>query len=89
LHENIKSKALLYNIEPSVGDITFLPTMHSIGVYAKDDNNKGEHIDGGGGVTYEQDVTDDEGEGAEDATEEKAVEELADEENAPNEEDKE
>jgi len=38
-------------------------TMASIGVYSKDDNAKGELIDGGGGVWYEQDVTsDDEGE---------------------------
>jgi thioredoxin len=35
-------------------------TMQSIGVYAKDDNNKAELIDGGGGVWYEQDVSDDE-----------------------------
>lgn len=35
-------------------------TMQSIGVYAKDDNAKGEVIDGGGGVLYEQDVSDDE-----------------------------
>ncbi|KAG7350359.1 thioredoxin domain containing protein [Nitzschia inconspicua] len=35
-------------------------TMHSIGVYAKDDNNKAELIDGGGGVWYEHDITDDE-----------------------------
>mmetsp|Transcript_8441 Transcript_8441/g.13020 ORF Transcript_8441/g.13020 Transcript_8441/m.13020 type:complete len:740 (+) Transcript_8441:72-2291(+) len=40
-------------------------TMQSIGVYAKDDNAKGEVIDGGGGVLYEQDVTDDEEEGEE------------------------
>ena len=35
-------------------------TMQSIGIYAKDDNAKGELIDGGGGVLYEQDVSDDE-----------------------------
>ena len=35
-------------------------TMQSIGIYAKDDNARGEVIDGGGGVLYEQDVTDDE-----------------------------
>ena len=35
-------------------------TMHSIGVYAQDDNAKGELIDGGGGVWYEHDVSDDE-----------------------------
>merc|ERR1712224_552082 len=40
-------------------------TMQSIGVYAKDDNAKGELVDGGGGVLYEQDVTDDEEEGEE------------------------
>lgn len=36
-------------------------TMQSIGIYAKDDNNKAELIDGGGGVWYEHDVSDDEG----------------------------
>lgn len=40
-------------------------TMHSLGVYAKDDNAKGNLVDGGGGVMYEQDVTDDEEEGEE------------------------
>jgi hypothetical protein len=35
-------------------------TMQSVGIYGKDDNAKGELIDGGGGVMYEQDVTDDE-----------------------------
>jgi thioredoxin-like negative regulator of GroEL len=64
-------------------------TMQSIGVYAKDDNNKGELIDGGGGVMYEQDVTDDEEEGAEQAAGDKSVEESADEENTPNERDEE
>jgi len=39
-------------------------TMQSIGIYAKDDNAKGELIDGGGGVWYEHDVTDDEDETA-------------------------
>ena len=34
-------------------------SMHSIGVYAKDDGAKGELIDGGGGVWYEHDVSDD------------------------------
>ena len=39
-------------------------TMASIGIYSKDDNAKGELIDGGGGVWYEHDITsDDEGEG--------------------------
>ena len=45
-------------------------SMHSIGVYAKNDNLKGELIDGGGGVMYEQDVTDDEDEGAENVEDE-------------------
>jgi thioredoxin 1 len=36
-------------------------TMQSIGIYAKDDNAKGELVDGGGGTLYEQDVSDDEG----------------------------
>jgi len=40
-------------------------TMQSIGVYAKDDNAKGELVDGGGGTVYEQDVTDDEEEDTE------------------------
>jgi len=35
-------------------------TMQSIGVYSKDDNVKGNIVDGGGGTCYEQDVTDDE-----------------------------
>lgn len=35
-------------------------TMQSIGIYAKDDGAKGELIDGGGGVWYEHDVSDDE-----------------------------
>jgi thiol-disulfide isomerase/thioredoxin len=35
-------------------------TMQSIGIYAKDDNNKAELIDGGGGALYEHDVSDDE-----------------------------
>lgn len=34
-------------------------TMQSVGIYAKDDNNKAELIDGGGGVWYEHDVSDD------------------------------
>ncbi len=34
-------------------------TMQSVGIYAKDDNAKGELIDGGGGVWYEHDVTSD------------------------------
>lgn len=35
-------------------------TMQSVGIYAKDDNAKGELIDGGGGTWYEHDVSDDE-----------------------------
>lgn len=35
-------------------------TMQSVGIYSKDDNNKAELIDGGGGVWYEHDVSDDE-----------------------------
>ena len=35
-------------------------SMHSIGLDAKDDGNKAEMFDGGGGVMYEHDVTDDE-----------------------------
>jgi thioredoxin 1 len=35
-------------------------TMQSIGIYATEDNAKGELIDGGGGTWYEQDVSDDE-----------------------------
>jgi len=34
-------------------------TMQSTGIYAKDDNAKGELIDGGGGVWYEHDVSSD------------------------------
>jgi hypothetical protein len=37
-------------------------TMQSIGVYSKNDNNKMELIDGGGGTMYEQDISDDEDE---------------------------
>ena len=49
-------------------------TMQSIGVYAKDDNNKAELIDGGGGVWYEHDVSDDEDEGDENKDEKEEVE---------------
>ncbi|CAJ1942914.1 unnamed protein product [Cylindrotheca closterium] len=45
-------------------------SMHSIGIYAKDDNNKAELIDGGGGVWYEHDISDDEDEAAESAEDE-------------------
>jgi hypothetical protein len=37
-------------------------SMHSIGLYSKNDGNKAEEFDGGGGVMYEHDVTDDEDE---------------------------
>lgn len=40
-------------------------TMQSIGIYSKDDNAKAELIDGGGGVMYEHDISDDEEESAE------------------------
>ena len=39
--------------------------MHSIGLYSKNDGAKAEEFDGGGGVMYEHDVTDDEDEGDE------------------------
>jgi hypothetical protein len=35
-------------------------TMQSVGIYSKDDNAKAELIDGGGGVWYEHDVSDNE-----------------------------
>ena len=47
-------------------------TMQSVGIYAKDDNAKAELIDGGGGVWYEHDVTDDEEEETKDDEEEEA-----------------
>ena len=61
--------------------------MQSIGVYAKDDNNKAELIDGGGGVWYEHDVSDDEGgekpdENAEGDAEETTPEEPAEDKGA-------
>jgi hypothetical protein len=40
-------------------------SMHSIGLYSKNDGAKAEEFDGGGGVMYEHDVTDDEDEGDE------------------------
>ena len=43
-------------------------TMQSVGIYSKDDNAKAELIDGGGGVWYEHDVTDDEEEDEADET---------------------
>ena len=50
-------------------------TMQSIGIYSKDDNNKAELIDGGGGVWYEHDVSEDEAETPEESREEDSVEE--------------
>jgi len=41
-------------------------TMQSIGIYSKDDNAKSELIDGGGGVWYEHDVSDDDDENKDD-----------------------
>ena len=35
-------------------------TMQNIGIYAKDDNNKSELIDDGGGFMYEHDFSSDE-----------------------------
>ena len=52
-------------------------TMQSIGVYAKDDNAKGELIDGGGGVWYEHDVTDDEEEDNSEMPSPEGTEELS------------
>jgi len=58
-------------------------TMQSTGIYGKDDNAKGELIDGGGGTLYEQDVTDDEEEQpAEEETEEASAETMPDENDA-------
>lgn len=56
-------------------------TMQSIGVYAKDDNNKAELIDGGGGVWYEHDISDDEDEGEENKDNKKEEEEVNSKEN--------
>jgi thioredoxin-like negative regulator of GroEL len=62
-------------------------TMQSIGVYAKDDNNKAELIDGGGGTWYEHDVSsDDEEEVKEEAEEQDSAEPEAAEEDAGEEE---
>lgn len=62
-------------------------TMQSIGVYAKDDNAKGELIDGGGGSLWEQDVTsDEEDEAAEVGSEEDAAADQDNEEKADHEE---
>jgi thioredoxin 1 len=50
-------------------------TMQSIGIYSKDDNNKAELVDGGGGTCYEQDISDEEQD--EDAGGEKDAEEVS------------
>lgn len=50
-------------------------TMQSIGIYAKDDNAKGELIDGGNGVWYEHDVSSDDEEGVEEEKEDVSAEE--------------
>jgi thiol-disulfide isomerase/thioredoxin len=47
-------------------------TMQSIGIYSKDDNNKAELIDGGGGVWYEHDISDEEEEDEDKDEEERA-----------------
>ena len=57
-------------------------SMHSIGLYAKDDGNKAEMFDGGGGVMYEHDISDDEGE-----NEERNIEEHAPDEEMTNDDD--
>ena len=65
-------------------------TMQSIGIYSKDDNAKGELIDGGGGVWYEQDVTTDDEQEHEDILTEPNDEETKDsteEDDASNQED--
>ena len=61
-------------------------TMQSVGIYAKDDNAKAELIDGGGGVWYEHDVSDDEEKEAPAASEEndEDVGEAADEDSIAN-----
>lgn len=55
-------------------------TMQSIGIYAKDDNNKANLIDGGGGVWYEHDITDDEDEAEGVGEDNKGAEEKTSEE---------
>ena len=57
-------------------------TMQSVGIYSKDDNNKAELIDGGGGVWYEHDVSDDEEEESNEANEEESNETNGEDENA-------
>jgi len=57
-------------------------TMASIGIYSKDDNAKGELIDGGGGVWYEHDMSSD------DEAEETLENENKDDDNDNSDEDK-
>jgi len=59
-------------------------SMHSIGLYAQNDGKKAEEFDGGGGVMYEHDVTDDEDEN--DVEKECEESNQADEENTSSEE---
>jgi thioredoxin len=54
-------------------------TMQSTGIYAKDDNAKGELIDGGGGVWYEHDVSSDDEAEAKDDTDAKDASSTKDE----------
>uniref|UniRef100_A0A7S4R534 Thioredoxin domain-containing protein n=1 Tax=Ditylum brightwellii TaxID=49249 RepID=A0A7S4R534_9STRA len=51
-------------------------TMQSVGIYSKDDNAKSELIDMGGGVWYEHDITDDEGEEDENNSESNTTDEV-------------
>lgn len=67
-------------------------TMQSTGIYSKDDNLKGELIDGGGGTVYEQEVTSDEEEevkegGEEEEDEEEGEGEVGEEEESEENED--
>ena len=55
-------------------------TMQSVGIYSKDDNNKAELIDGGGGTWYEHDVSDDEEETKDEETSEVNEQEAEEEE---------
>lgn len=48
-------------------------SMHSIGLYAQNDGKKAEEFDGGGGVMYEHDVTDDEDEEIQEQKEEEGA----------------
>lgn len=57
-------------------------TMQSIGVYSSEDGNKAELIDGGGGVLYEQDVSDDEDEVEEIKEDDKDAEETTSKDNS-------